>query len=694
MRISDEARVLLTRRFEVLLPHLNERQRRLALATEARLLGHGGVRLVARAAGASETTVRRGVFELEGGTGPLPEGRVRQAGGGRMRVEDVDRELVPALLALVEPDERGDPMSPLRWTTKSLRNLAEELTRQGHPVSAPTVGRLLKEQGFSLQASAKTLEGKQHPDRDAQFRYLNEQVKEHQSAGQPVISIDAKKKEQLGQLPNPGRQWRPAGDPVQVEDHSFYFIGPDVDVAIPFGIYDLANDSGWVNVGTDHDTSVFAVESIRRWWQARGRADYPDANRLLITADCGGSNSYRYRLWKAELAAFAAQTGLTVTVCHFPPGTSKWNKIEHRLFSHITMNWRGRPLTSYEVVVNSIAATRTRTGLRVHAELDAGAYPVGISVSRDHLRSLPITPHDQHGSWNYTIAAAGAEDGSQVSPSDRDRTRAQVLTMLTDPRLSGMTASELDTLRNQLAPAQAAQAEQRKFQQRGGRRLQAPGAHGRPLLSNADRVLITVIYLRRVCSQKVLVDLLAINAVTIGKVIGETRTLMDAQKITVTQTTHYFSSARELRDWAEGGATTSRMELSQALSHPALTGMPRSDLQALIDRITLPYQAALEERRHRQRGGDRRPGTRGGLFRQKITDADRILATVLSQRGLCDQQALAAVFGVSRGTIRNAIEDVQPLLDQDQYVVTPAERRFATAADVLKFVAERGETPC
>ncbi len=571
MRISDEARVLLTRRFEVLLPHLNERQRRLALATEARLLGHGGVRLVARAAGVSETTVRRGVFELEGGTGSLPEGRVRQAGGGRMRVEDVDRELVPALLALVEPDERGDPMSPLRWTTKSLRNLAEELTRQGHPVSAPTVGRLLKEQGFSLQASAKTLEGKQHPDRDAQFRYLNEQVKEHQSAGQPVISIDAKKKEQLGQLPNPGRQWRPAGDPVQVEDHSFYFIGPDVDVAIPFGIYDLANDSGWVNVGTDHDTSVFAVESIRRWWQARGRADYPDANRLLITADCGGSNSYRYRLWKAELAAFAAQTGLTVTVCHFPPGISKWNKIEHRLFSHITMNWRGRPLTSYEVVVNSIAATRTRTGLRVHAELDAGAYPVGISVSRDHLRSLPITPHDQHGSWNYTIAAAGAEDGSQVSPSDRDRTRAQVLTMLTDPRLSGMTASELDTLRNQLAPAQAAQAEQRKFQQRGGRRLQALGAHGRPLLSNADRVLITVIYLRRVCSQKVLVDLLAINAVTIGKVIGETRTLMDAQKITVTQTAHYFSSARELRDWAEGGATTSRMELSQALSHPAFT---------------------------------------------------------------------------------------------------------------------------
>ncbi|MDX3372703.1 ISAzo13 family transposase, partial [Streptomyces sp. ME02-6987-2C] len=352
-----------------------------------------------------------------------------------------------------------------------------------------------------------------------------------------------------------------------------------------------------------------------------------------------------------------------------------------------------RPLTSHEVVVNSIAATRTRTGLRVHAELDTSTYPVGISVSRDHLRSLPITPHDQHGTWNYTISATSDADDNAPGINDRDRTRDQVLTMLADPRLSGMTASELETLCDRLAPSQAAQAEQRKFQQRGGRRRQAPGAHGRPLLSNADRVLVTVIYLRRVCSQKVLVDLLAINAVTIGKVIGETRTLMDTQKITVPQTAHYFSSARELRDWAEQGVTTSRMELSQALSHPALTGMPRTDFQALIDRIAVPYQATLEERRHRQRGGDRRPGARGGLFRQKITDADRILATVLSQRGLCDQQTLADLFGVSRGTIRNAIDDVRPLLDQDQSVVTSAGRRFTAATEVLKFVTAEGETP-
>ncbi len=270
-----------------------------------------------------------------------------------------------ALLALVEPDERGDPMSPLRWTTKSLRHLAAELTEQGHPVSAPTVGHLLRANGFSLQGTAKTLEGAQHPDRDPQFQYINEQVKANQADGAPVVSVDAKKKEQLGQLPAAGREWCPTGEPVRVEDHSFFSMGPEVPLAIPYGIYDLTTDAGWVNVGVDHDTSAFAVASIRRWWAARGAADYPGASRLLITADAGGSNSYRYRLWKAELAVLAAETGLTITVCHFPPGTSKWNKIEHRLFSQITMNWRGRPLTSHQVVVATIASTRTRAGLRV-----------------------------------------------------------------------------------------------------------------------------------------------------------------------------------------------------------------------------------------------------------------------------------------------------------------------------------------
>jgi transposase len=318
MAITEDVLSQLNHRFRALLPHLNERQRRLAAAGEARLLGHGGVRTVAHVADMSETTVRRGIAELEAGTDPLPDGRVRVLGGGRKPIEETDSAALKALQALVEPDERGDPESPLRWTTKSLRHLAEQLTRQGHPVSAPTVGRLLKTAGFSLQANAKTLEGSQHPDRDAQFCYINDHVKDHQAGGEPVISVDTKKREHLGRLPMAGREWRPAGEPVEVEDHHFFFTGPDVEQAIPYGIYDLARNTGWVNVGVDHDTAVFAVESIRRWWRARGSLHYPHATRLLITADAGGSNGYRYRVWKSELAALAAETGLAITVCHFP----------------------------------------------------------------------------------------------------------------------------------------------------------------------------------------------------------------------------------------------------------------------------------------------------------------------------------------------------------------------------------------
>jgi hypothetical protein len=692
--IPGEVRDQLVLRFRVLFPHLNERQRRLVMGQEARLLGHGGVRAVARAAGVSETTVRAGVFELEAGEDPLQEGRVRRPGGGRRRAEVLDPGLVPALLALVEPDERGDPASPLRWTTKSLRNLAGELTRQGHPVSAPTVGRLLRAQGFSLQANVKTLEGRQHPDRDAQFRYISEQVKRHQADGQPVISVDGKKKEQLGQLPNPGRAWRPKGDPVQVEDHSFYFTGPGVEVAIPFGIYDLARDAGWVNVGVDHDTSAFAVASIRRWWAARGRVDYPDATRLLITADCGGSNSYRFRVWKAGLAAFAAETGLAVTVCHFPPGTSKWNKIEHRLFSHITMNWRCRPLTSHQVVVNSIAATRTRAGLRVAAELDTARYPVGNSISRDQLAALPIPPHAQHGAWNYTIEPASVPGGARPAPGACERARSQALTMLADPRLTGMAAGELGALARRLAPLQAARAEQRKYHQRGGPRRQAKADHCRPLLPDAGRVLITVLYLRQVCSQKVLAELLQINPTSIGQAIAETRKLLHEQQVTLTQTTLLFRHPQQLLDWLDHGPAPSPMHASGMLSHPSLTGMSRPDFQAMTDRIAVAYAAAVEQRRHRRRGGDRLPGTRGGLFRQKITDADRILATVLSRRRLCNQQTLADLFAVSRGTIRNAVDDVLPLLEEDGYVATPADRYYRTAADLLTSVtATQPESP-
>src|SRR5215469_9567284 len=390
---------MLAAKFGAILPHLDERQRRLLLGAEARALGHGGIRLVARGAGVREATVALGVSELEAGAEPL--GRVRRPGGGRKRAADTDPGLVPALRALVEPEERGDPESPLRWTVKSTRTLAAELTAQGHQASSATVGMLLRQDGFSLQGNARTLEGRQHPDRDAQFRYINDQARAHQAAGDPVISVDAKKKEQVGPYASAGRQWRPQGDPARAASHDF----PDEELGkeIPYGIYDLTANTGWVNVGTDHNTAAFAVESIRRWWNARGSADYPGARRLLITADAGGSNGYRTRAWKTELAALARQTGLEITVCHFPPGTSKWNKIEHRLFSAITMNWKGRPLTSHEVIVNSIAATTTRTGLTVHAELDPGSYPKGTKIPDAQMTALPITRHHWHGDWNYTL---------------------------------------------------------------------------------------------------------------------------------------------------------------------------------------------------------------------------------------------------------------------------------------------------
>jgi transposase len=693
MRFETELRGQLSRRFEVLLPYLNERQQRLALATEARLLGHGGIRVVAEASGVSATTVRRGVAELESGEDSLPVGRARRAGGGRKRVDQHDPELTRVLLGLVEPDERGDPMSPLRWTTKSLRHLAEQLVQQGHPVSAPTVGRLLRDNGFSLQGTAKTLEGAQHPDRDAQFTYINEQVKAHQAAGEPVISVDAKKKEQLGQLPAAGREWRPKGDPVQVEDHSFFTAGPDVPLAVPYGVYDLTADAGWVTVGVDHDTSAFAVASIRRWWQARGSADYPGARRLLITADAGGSNSYRYRLWKAELAVLAAETDLQITVCHFPPGTSKWNKIEHRLFSQITMNWRGRPLTSHEVVVATIASTRTRTGLRVHAELDTGDYPLGLAVTRQQLAGLPIEAHAQHGQWNYTIAPTGG----QVAPVDtheRTRARTAALHVLADERLSGMSHDELTALAQALAPAQDAQAAQRRFEQRGGQRRRAPGAGSTSLLSGADRVLITIIYLRQICSQNVLSELLGINTNTIGQAIAETRQLLAEHHRTILPTTLRFATANALMKFVSSGdPEPARSRVSDQLAHPALTGLSRTELAAMTERVKHIQDARNERHRHRRRGGERLPGARGGVFTQKITDAERVLAAVLYQRKLCTQDTLAELFEVSRRTIGDVVREVGPILTQDGFTPTPTAARFANAAQILTALDDAEDTP-
>jgi len=632
----------------------------------------------------SATTVRRGVGELDGDDESLVVGRSRRAGGGRKLAAEQDPLLVALLLSLVEPDERGDPMSPLRWTTKSLRHLADELTRQGHPVSAPTVGKVLRDNGFSLQGTAKTLEGDQHPDRDAQFRYINDQVKDHQDAGEPVVSVDAKKKEQLGQFPVAGREWRPKADPVRVEDHSFFSMGPGTAQAIPYGVYDVAMDTGWVSVGVDHDTSAFAVASIRRWWQARGSVDYPQATRLLITADAGGSNSYRYRLWKAELAALAADTGLSVTVCHFPPGTSKWNKIEHRLFAQVTMNWRGRPLTSHEVVVATIAATRTRAGMVVNAELDPNSYPLGISVTRQELAALPIRAHAHHGEWNYTISPGAPEATTALRVDDRAQARAQALTLLNDPRLTGMSTTELDRLATALAPEQAAQSSQRRYEQRGGPRRRAPGAGGTGLLSNTDRILVTIVYQRQTCSQNVLSDLLGINANTIGQAIAETRQLLTDHGHAITASTLRFATAAALRAFAStNDDVPSRSGIAELLSDPALTGMPRADLAAMTRRAEAVQASRRQRHRHRRRGGEPLPGARGGIFTQKITDAERVLATVLYQRNLCSQDSLATLFEVSRRTIGDVVREVGPILRQDGYQPTPAPTRFPDAAALL-----------
>ena len=392
------------RRYEVLRPHLSEFQRRLWLGAEAAELGPGGVAVVAAATGVATDTVRRGRKEADDGVAPTA-GRSRKPGGGRKRAESHDAELAAAFELLIDPATRGDPMSPLRWTSKSIRALTAALREKGHQVSDFVVRRLLREGGYSLQANVKTAEGGQHVDRDAQFGYLNDRAVEHMSTGDPVISVDAKKKELVGAYKNGGREWHHVGEPEPVKVHDF--IDPVLGKANPYGVYDVANNTGWVSVGTDHDTAAFAVNTIATWWQQVGKTLHPNASRLLICADGGGSNGYRTRLWKTELAGLAESTGLTITVCHLPPGTSKWNKIEHRLFSHISMNWRGRPLTSHEVIVNTIAATTTSTGLTVRAELDEAPYPTGVKIPDKEMEALDtngiLIRHDFHGEWNYTL---------------------------------------------------------------------------------------------------------------------------------------------------------------------------------------------------------------------------------------------------------------------------------------------------
>jgi hypothetical protein len=387
-------------------PLLDERTRRLTAASEARALGHGGISLVSRACGLSRKAIRKGIREIESGTA-LPPGRIRKSGAGRRKITDRDPGVTEALEHLIEPETRGDPESPLRWTLKSTRKLAAQLSRQKHPTSHTKVAHLLHDLGYSLQSNRKVEEGKDHPDRDAQFRHINRQVRQAMAKGAPVISVDTKKKELVGNYANKGEQWLPGKRPIKVQGHDF--PGPEVPRAYPYGIYDLGRNTGFVNLGTDHDTGAFAVASIRGWWRHEGQRLYGAATDLLITADGGGSNGSRLRLWKVELQKLADATGLSISVCHFPPGTSKWNQIEHRLFSFISSNWRGEPLRDYETIVQLISNTTTAKGLTVTCRLDRHEYPTGRKVTEEEMERVNLKRHTFHGDWNYTIRPRTSE---------------------------------------------------------------------------------------------------------------------------------------------------------------------------------------------------------------------------------------------------------------------------------------------
>jgi len=400
---------VISKKYNLLKPFLDEKSKRLFAAAEA--LSLGNISLVSRAMDISEETIKKGCNELESGE-TLSDDKIRAPGGGRKKSVEKDPTLLSDLETLIEPTSRGDPESPLRWTSKSTRKLAEELKKIGHKVSHSRVADMLRILGYSLQANKKTLEGTSHPDRDQQFNYINEKCKEFQTENQPVISVDTKKKEYIGNFKNGGKELRPKNDPLLVNVYDFE--DKELGKVNPYGVYDLLKNEGWVNVGIDNDTASFAVESIRRWWYMMGCKSYPEAKRLMITADCGGSNGYRVRLWKKELQKLADEVGLEISVCHFPPGTSKWNKIEHRLFSYITLNWRGKPLTSYEVIVNLIAATTTSKGLKVKCMLDKNEYPKGIKITKEEVEELGIIRDEFHGEWNYTFKPRNKDEAEVV----------------------------------------------------------------------------------------------------------------------------------------------------------------------------------------------------------------------------------------------------------------------------------------
>ena len=555
MAIPERVLAVLDVKFAALLPHLDERQRRLYLATEAKALGHGGAKAVARLAEVSESTIARGRAELTERAAPL--GRVRRAGGGRKSATERDPGLVAALEALIEPREIGDPVSPLRWTTASLRDLAGELAAAGHPASAPLVGRLLHQMGFSLQGMAKTRAGAQVPDRDAQFRHINTTVEQFLAQGLPVVSIDAKQKEPIGDFARAGRSWRPQGQPVTAPDHDF--TDPDTPIAIPYGIYDLANDCGWVNVGTDRNTAAFAAASLRRWWMMQGRWDYPDATSLLMTADAGGANAADSVLFKMDLAALCDELGLSIRVAHFPPGTSKWNKVEHRLFSRITHSLRGQPLTSYEVLLQTISATRTKTGLTVQAVLDENDYPTGRKLTKAERRAVAqrVTRDEFHGEWNYVIAP---RDPAAPSPPPRPPTPAippEATYLLTHPALTGMTREQFDQLVHRLEPCRDLLAEANRQAEGRDRRGRNPGFG---VLDHRHRVLAALLSSRNTVTITLIARLLGRPQTTVAYHAHASRPLLafggtEMTAILAHRPTHPPRSVEALKAAIEAGSS-------------------------------------------------------------------------------------------------------------------------------------------
>src|SRR5487761_1622812 len=539
---------------ELLLPLLDERARRLVLGAVARAAGEGGIGAVAGVTGASWQRVANGAAELASGDS-APPGRVRRPGAGRKKLADADPGLVAALRALLEESVRGDPCSPLLWTTLPVRDIAAGLTARGHPCSKNAVRGVLLAEGFSLQGNSRTIEGKRHPDRDGQFRYINERAKEFLAAGHPVISVDTKKKEPAGQYGNRGRSWRPRGEPVRVRDHDF--PDPEQGVAIPYGVYDVSANAGFVNVGTDHDTPAFAVESFRRWWQDTGAGRYRGTRRLLITCDAGGSNDHRKRAWKAELARLAAETGLEITVCHFPPGTSKWNKIEHRLFCHITRTWRARPLASHQVIIDTIAATTTAAGLTVTAALDISSYPLGAEVSDEQMKELEervITRHGFHGGWNYTLLPVPRPAPAAPAPPAPPAASAWLET-LAHPALTGMTRGDLGALAAALELPSAAAREQRLHLARGKPRARNSGpAAGKLTLTAA--VTAAIARQRHGMPCRLLGQLLGVDESTISLATHRLTPLLQQQNTAIAPAGPRIASLDDLRRHAAAAGIT------------------------------------------------------------------------------------------------------------------------------------------